>query len=75
MPRPPKTESSATVEDQPNHEGIVKKYVVLRLFNGDKYPLRLTVSRAKLICKHIADIQSFANIYDEQKTTLGRTLT
>ena len=72
--RQARTESSATIEDRENHKGEMRKYIVLRLFEGDKYPLCLTVSRAKLIRKHIADIQHFADVYDDQRTTIGKAL-
>ena len=72
--RQPRTESSASVEDRENHKGEMRPYIVLRLFQGDKFPLCLTVSRAKLIVKHFHEVQNFAEVYDEKKNTIGKAL-
>ena len=72
--RQPRTESFATVEQRENHEQVLKPYIVLRLFQGDKYPLCLTVSRAKLVVKHFHEVQNFAEVYDDQKNTIGKAL-
>ena len=65
--RQSRTQSTATLEHKENHKKEIKPYIVLRLFEGDKYPLCLTISRAKLIVKHISDIQNFADTYDDKK--------
>jgi hypothetical protein len=67
--------STAKIEKHENHKKIPTNYLVLRVFDEDKYPFRLTVSRARLIIRHMEDLKDFVENYGNNgKMTLRKLL-